>query len=101
MKKIGLFATILVLALSASAQESHFPSANAVGKSASSGVSANANGATMYQAPNAQNVSATAKQAPISASPNAVQVGATASKSLGICLPILIVDAHAIGFACK
>jgi hypothetical protein len=100
MKKAALFAAILALALSASAQESHFPGPNVIGPHAN-GASASANGVSTYQAPNAQPVSATAKQASIAASPNAVQVGATASKTVGICLPILVVDSHAIGFTCK
>src|SRR3974377_989984 len=80
MKKVALFATILALALSASAQESHFPGPNAVSPNARSGASSSANGSSTYQAPNGQPVSATAKQPVAAVSTNAIQVGATASK---------------------
>jgi hypothetical protein len=99
MKKVALIATILALALSASAQDSKSVSSHVVLPNASNGASANA--ITTTQAPNAQ--SGSAQQAPFAvASPNAIQVGATASKpSLGICLPIWLVDTHAIGLPCK
>jgi hypothetical protein len=99
MKKVALIATILALALSASAQQSKSVSSHVVLPSARGGASANA--ITTSQAPNAQSVSA--KQPPVAAAgTNAIQVGATASKpSPGICLPIWLVDTHAIGLPCK
>ena len=102
MKKAALFATILALALSASAQESKSVSSHVVPNA--SGASANAITASanaISQAPNAQSVS-TKQSAFAVAGTNAVQSGATASKpSLGICLPIWLVDTHAIGLGCK
>ena len=63
MKKATLFATVLALALAASAQESHFPGSSVIALSARGGDHASANGVTTTQAPNAQPVSADAKAA--------------------------------------
>lgn len=69
MKKVALFATILALALSATAQESHYPGPTAVGPNASNGASANANGVTTTQAANARSVSADARRGPLWSGP--------------------------------
>jgi hypothetical protein len=100
MKKVALFATILALALSASAQESHYPGPTAVGPNARNG--ANPNGVTTTQAANARSVSETARQAPIAAvGSHAVQVGSITDKLGGICLPIMIWGGPSVGLGCK
>jgi len=107
MKKLALYSTILALALSASAQETHFPGPNVIspsalgGTSASVSASANPVGVTALPAPNAQPVSATAKTGSNAAvGSNATQGGTSASKQIGICPPI-IVDGPLVGPLCK
>lgn len=99
MKKIALFATILALALSASAQESHYPGPTAVGPNARNG--ANPNGVTTTQAANARSVSADARQGPTVVGSHAIQVGPITDKLGGICLPIMIWGGPSVGLGCK
>ncbi len=99
MKKIALFATILALALSASAQESHYPGPTAVGPNARNG--ANPNGVTTTQAANARSVSADARQGPTVVGSHAIQVGPITDKLRGICLPIMIWGGPSVGLGCK
>ena len=90
MKKATLFATVLVLALAASAQESHSVGPNVILPNARH-ARANAEGATTIQQANAQSVSATAKTGPVAVvGSNAIQVGSTATKNMGICPPIIV-----------
>ncbi len=101
MKKLALYATILALALSASAQETHFPGPNVIAPSALGGASANSVGVTAVPAPNAQSASATAKTGSNAAvGSNANQGGSTDSKQNGICPPILV-DGPLVGPLCK
>ena len=88
MKKATLFATVLALALAASAQESHSVGANVILPNARH-ESANAVGVTTLPAANAQSVSADARPTAAVAS-SAIQVGATAPKQIGICPPIIV-----------
>jgi hypothetical protein len=99
MKKVALFATILALALSASAQNAHYPGPTAVGPNARNG--ANPNGVTTSQAANARSVSADAKQGPTVVASHAVQVGPITDKLRGICLPIMIWGGPSVGLGCK
>ncbi len=99
MKKVALFATILALALSASAQESHYPGPTAVGPNARNG--ANPNGVTTTQAANARSVSADARQGPTVVGSHAIQVGPITEKLRGICLPIMIWGGPSVGLGCK
>lgn len=101
MKKVALFATILALALSASAQESHYPGPTAVGPNARNGASANANGVSTTQAANARSVSADARQGPTVVGSHAIQVGPVTDKLRGICLPIMIWGGPSVGLGCK
>src|SRR5271167_1496385 len=96
MKKATLFATILALALAASAQEAHFPGPNVIAPSARGGHQANAVGVTTLPGPNARSARATAKTGPIAAvGSNAIQVGSTAPKNKGICTPIMVIGLSA------
>ena len=102
MKKVALFATILALALAASAQEYHSVGPNVIAPNARGGDHASANGVTRTEPANAKAASAAANTTPIrDIDPNAIQkVGPTASKHREICLPI-IVDNRAVGPPCK
>ena len=100
MKKVALFATVLALALAASAQEANFRGPNVILPNARH-ARANAEGMTTIQPANAQSASATAQQGPVAkVDANAIHVGATAPLHREICLP-LIMDNRAVGPPCK